>query len=358
MTTHDLQCTMSEVVSLLPLEIRHRRASSLDCDCPMCHGRGKLNINLTKEVFRCNRCGVSGGMLALYANVFGVSNSEAYAEICSILHRGKAPRVAPQPVPMAVPVTTIQQAPAPVIDQTLRTMLSLLPLAATHRDDLLRRGLNEGEIERYLFRSTPAFGAQNLARKLLELGCTLEGVPGFYRKDGAWTMACSPKASGYFVPVLSLTGLIQGCQIRLDRPFSKCKYIWFSSSEREGGTGSGSPVHVIGGPSKTVFVTEGPLKATVAHCLSGHTFVAVAGAGQYGALAPVLERLQTLGTQTVLEAYDMDKLQNESVANGVQHFLTLAQDKGLKVRQLKWDPAYKGVDDFYLARRNAQQIRG
>lgn len=82
-------------------------------------------------------------------------------------------------------MTTTQRAPAQVIDQTLRTMLSLLPLAASYRDGLLRRGLNEDEIERYLFPSTPAFGASRLAQKLLELGCTLDGVPGFYRKDGA-----------------------------------------------------------------------------------------------------------------------------------------------------------------------------
>ena len=35
-----------------------------DVDCPLCDDhKGKMNLNFQKNVFRCNRCGESGGCL-------------------------------------------------------------------------------------------------------------------------------------------------------------------------------------------------------------------------------------------------------------------------------------------------------
>ena len=53
-----------------------------------------MNINLVKNVFRCNYCETSGGMIDLYAKLHGINQKQAFAEICEILHCGKkAPRV-------------------------------------------------------------------------------------------------------------------------------------------------------------------------------------------------------------------------------------------------------------------------
>ena len=55
-------------------------------DCPICGDRrGKMNLNTAKDLWRCNYCGEGGGMLSLYAKVYGVSNSDAYREICDAL---------------------------------------------------------------------------------------------------------------------------------------------------------------------------------------------------------------------------------------------------------------------------------
>ena len=54
----DFPFTIREVAYLLNLRIRHKNAVSLDADCPFCgETKGKLNLNLKKNVFKCNRCG-------------------------------------------------------------------------------------------------------------------------------------------------------------------------------------------------------------------------------------------------------------------------------------------------------------
>lgn len=357
MSKHDFPYTMQDVVSLLPLRIRRRRAVSIDVDCPFCGDRkGKLNINFEKQVFNCNRCRTHGGMVELYAKYFGVSNTQANAEIFSVICRHETPRVAP--TPLLLPKQTVQEtamADAKTIDQTLRTMLALLPLADSHRSDLHRRGLSDDQIEQFLYRSVPAFGYRALARQLLQMGCQLKGVPGFYQtQNGSWTLACNPKRTGYFVPVLSVDGLLQGCQIRVDHPREDDgKYIWLSSTERNNGVSSGSPVHFVGNPATTsIWITEGSLKATIASCLSGHSFLAVAGANQLKNLSAALDCLKGFGCRNVCEAFDMDKLLNPNVAAGAQNVLELAQNMGFSVRQIRWDPHYNGIDDYLLSKRS------
>ena len=356
MSQHDFPYTMRDVAALLPLHIRRRRAISIDVDCPFCGDtKGKLNINFEKQVFNCNRCRTHGGMVELYARFFGVSNTQANAEIFSIVCRHETPRISPNPVvlPKKLPREAVR-AENSAIDQTFRTLLALLPLADSHRNDLHRRGLNDDQIEQYLYRSVPAFGYRALTGQLLQMGCRLEGVPGFYQNDEKdWTLACSPRRTGYFVPVISVDGLLQGCQIRMDHPGKQGgKYIWLSSAERNGGVTSGSPVHFVGDPAAdTVWVTEGPLKATVAHCLSGHSFLAVAGANQLNNLPDSLALLKRFGCRTVCEAFDMDKLQNPHVASGTAKVLHLAKSMGFDVRQIRWNPQYKGIDDYLLSKQ-------
>lgn len=74
------------------------------------------------------------------------------------------------------------------------------------------------------------------------------------------------------------------------------------------GVSSGSPVHVIGNlDAETMYVTEGALKGTIAHYLSGDTFLCAPGVNQYRSLHPVLEGLSKRNLKLVYEAYDMDK---------------------------------------------------
>ena len=81
------------------------------------------------------------------------------------------------------------------------------------------------QIKERKYRSMPLYGIHLIIEELLKKGCQLEGVPGFYRdENGQWTMNVKAKNSGFLVPVESMDGKIQACQIRLDHPRDNNKY--------------------------------------------------------------------------------------------------------------------------------------
>lgn len=369
----DFPFTMEQVVELLQLQVRHRRPVSIDVDCPFCGRRGKMNINLQKQTYRCNYCDdgtksspSSGGMLKLYAGLHGgLSLSDAYREICGLLHVGgyQATQNPRQTVP-AIRQEKLQEipqaalAPIEVRHKTYSVLFSLLALSPAHRENLLRRGLTEKDIQRYGYKSAPVLGFTKLAAAVLERGCTVEGVPGFYvNGHGEWTINFHARSPGFLVPVLDTEGRIQGAQIRLDHPMNKRKYIWLSSSERNLGVSSGSPVHFVGNPhAKTVIFTEGGLKGTVAHCLTGETFLCNAGASQSSNLIALLPVLKERGVKEIQAAYDMDLKTNEHVRRGCLQVLRAATELGLRARRKEWDAINKGIDDNAWAKKLRQML--
>ena len=54
---------------------------------------------------------------------------------------------------------------------------------------------------------------------------------------------------------------------------------------------------------------------------------------------------------TIVETYDMDKLENPHVENGCLKLIELCVKHGFEVKRLRWDPAYKGIDDLLYARK-------
>lgn len=418
-----------DVAELLHLRVRRRLQDSMYTDCPFCGDRrGKMNINFTKNVWRCNYCGEGGGMLALYARLNNTTSSDAYREIYDALlagdttwgdgeperkeadscladegRRKKEPESCPanaggwekmKPMPpyaearkepeIQLPYTALQneveipqaeRASDQQVHQAYSLLLGMLSLTPAHRAHLKseKRGLTDSQIDAFGFRSTPpGFLCRSLAERLLRQGCTLEGVPGFYlHEKGYWTVRFSSRASGILIPAIGMDGLIKGMQILLDTPFrdkddppgkAGTKYIWLSSASKDRGVTSGSPVHFAGDPfSRTVYVTEGLLKADIAHCLTGRTFVAVAGANNVKPLEPLFALLAQNGTELVVEAYDMDKCSNAMTAKGSSQVCQMAVRYGMECRRLTWNPNYKGIDDWQLAlrreKRKAQEDR-
>lgn len=155
----------------------------------------------------------------------------------------------------------------------------------------------------------------------------VQGVPGFYQTDnGEWTVKFSSRMSGILIPAVGIDGLIRGAQIMLDVPIKNkddppekqgTKYLWLSSSNKPMGVTSGSPVHFVGNPfSRTIYVTEGLLKADIANCLMNRSFAAIAGANNVQQLDPLFALLAQNGTELIIEAHDMDKYSNEMTEKG------------------------------------------
>lgn len=379
------------VVELLRLNVRRRMADSVYVDCPFCGDRrGKMNVNFGRNVWRCNYCGESGGMLALYARLNNVTNSQAYREIWDALSTGEASwgggghGMAASSAPAAAPalgaaapgqgkggIPQSSPASAEEIHRTFSQLFEMLTLSPVHRNHLRseKRGLTEEQIRQFGFKSTPPyFLCRSLTEKLTGQGCTVAGVPGFYRHEkGYWTVKFTSRTSGILIPAVGRDGLIRGAQILLDVPIrdkddppekAGAKYIWLSSSSKEMGATSGSPVHFVGKfPARTVYVTEGLLKADIAHCLMSRSFVATAGANNMGELGKVFRALAAEGTELIIEAQDMDKYRNVNTARGSSKIYLMAREHGMECRRLAWDPNFKGIDDWRLALRKKERQR-
>ena len=367
---HDLPFGIMDVAGLLRLNIRRRAPGQVYVDCPICGDRrGKMNLNTAKDLWRCNYCGEGGGMLSLYAKVYGVSNSDAYREICDALAvNGFSPDYT---VPEKTTPAEAEQSDAASdqeVHQTLSMLLSMLTLIPAHHTHLQSvRGLSDDEITRFGFKSTPPpFLCRSLTNRLVKAGCRVQGVPGFYVDDnGCWTVKFHQRTSGIIIPIFGVDGLIRGAQIRLDHPLKDkddppektgVKYLTLSSTGKRMGTTSGSPIHFVGDPcSRVVYVTEGCLKADVAHALMHRTFVATLGVNNTAKLDGLFAFLHRNGTEEIIEAEDMDKYSNEMVEKGASKIYALAARHGMRCRRLTWNPNYKGIDDWQLALRRKKQ---
>ena len=174
-----------DIADILKLRVRRRQLTNMDVDCPFCgYKKGKMNINFQKNVFRCNYCNESGGMIELYSKVFGISNAQAYQEICELINDTKKTVNIPQNK-SKIYLPDIEQIPRADLEtrhQTYSILLSQLVLTTEHLENLKKRGLTIENILKYGYKSTPIFGFDRIVSSLMSKECTLEGVPGFYTK--------------------------------------------------------------------------------------------------------------------------------------------------------------------------------
>lgn len=227
-------------------------------------------------------------------------------------------------------------------------LLEELSLTAKHRANLASRGLSEASIEYGRYRSMPAGKCHEVVKRLQEQGLKLAGVPGFYLdKAGVVSLA---GATGLLIPVLNQDFLIVGAQIRQDKPKDDSgKYIWLSSSGRQLGTGSKSPVHVAMPVELTtkeqVFLTEGALKADIIAQFSGAVAIGVPGVAMWRG---ALEVLTTLWPLEVILAFDNDRHSNEAVESAYNALLKGIQANHFNASVAIWPVEHKGLDDFLL----------
>ena len=221
----DLPCDIEQVVDLLGIEVIRDTGTQLHCRCPFCADRkAHLNVKIRDNVFRCNRCGKGGGILHLYAEFCDVSLHTAYEELCKVFvsWSGENARVH-SPKRRVIETVELPIASAEVRDNTYSNLLSLLSLCPTHQASLRERGLTQDEIEQLGYRTTPTTRLKRIVTELLERGCVLDGVPGFYcqKETGQWTLDI--RGSGIMVPDRNFDGQIEAIQGGVDRVYDqKC----------------------------------------------------------------------------------------------------------------------------------------
>lgn len=344
-----------EVATLIGLRKKERISGrSVDACCPFCGDkRFHLNLNLQKNAFRCNKCGESGGMLQLYGRVMGVDNKEAYRAIREALRLPENERIKTvrKEVKKAIENSESEGAPPNFekIHKVYTALFDELTLSVEHKKNLMHRGLPEGIINANKYKTIPSKNKEyEFAERLLKR-CGISdfiGVPGFYTDDeGKWKANFG--LSGFLIPVRNFNGQIVGAQIRSDS--GTPKYLAFSSSYRKDGTKATSAIHCVGrfvDYPKVVYITEGPLKADIAHFYTGQPFLAVQGVNNQKYVEPIFKELRKLGVERICECFDMDKHINPQVQKAVVQIEEKAKNLGFSFSHMAWDTHFKGIDDY------------
>lgn len=330
-------------------------AESLYYKCPFCcDNKGKLNLNLRGNVWRCNKCDEGGGVVHLVEAYLECSREDAV----TWLHNNPNVTVFDENSLANIPAS-VSLADEDTLDNVYRLMLSLLTLKESHRENLHKRGLTDEEIEKFGYKSMPTkIEGQKIATSIQKQGYSLRGIPGFYTSYNIWNMR---DIEGYLIPFVNVRGKMTGLQIRTDNPGPKdAKYITFSSTGKTNGTKSTLDAHLVGYSGQdTLFLTEGALKADIASYLSYQrkrkpfAYLAIPGVNNTKSLKSALPELKKMGIKTIWNTFDMDRRGNcdcefnENVFKGVQKIKKIVIDAGFEWRSLEWD-FEKGIDDYLL----------
>lgn len=343
----------SEICSWTGIE--YREHGNYAVRCPSCDPDGekqpKLYVNADSRSFYCFRCGAKGGAVDLYALFHGISFDEAKKEMRKIRSDAsyEFSKVAVTSAVTEKETTTVASRSVKQKDLVYEAMVDELRLSFAHRVFLRKRGLTDEQIDEFRFRSLPQGTNERkaLVNALSEQGFELLGIPGFYQAETGIKFV--PFENGILIPLLGVTGKIQGFQIRSTRNNAKSKYFSLSSGSKEKGCKSETYIHCVGmnRDTKVAYLTEGALKADVAHSLSGIPFLSVLGVKCIKHLPKYLKSYPNL--KTVYICYDMDKFENPNVMQAQDELCRLLKEYGIRPIILNWDRSFKGIDDFLLA---------
>ena len=126
---------VAERLGMVPKRIH---AKSSDYDCPFCGGNAKLNLNVERGTFRCNKCSRNGGMLDLYCSVTGLHDrKEAYKILSDSVNDPYTQKLRRVRQEATDSIQEADKATAAEIDRCYRTMLGFLQLNPEHRQNLL-----------------------------------------------------------------------------------------------------------------------------------------------------------------------------------------------------------------------------
>lgn len=349
---------IGDVARLCDIPIKKTKGNEY-VDCPFCGKKRKMNLNYEKNQYRCPRCNEGGSMLKLYSQIKGIegSNGEIVAKIKEELGIDSdtfVPQAKSQkPVPSEEEQLVVDFEKMKRCDTVYRAFLAKLGLGEIHRKKLkAERYMNSKDVERFMFKSVPVFGYKYICQQLINEGYTLEGVGGFYYDEDGWNIAMNPKLTGYIIPVWNFFGLIEGLQVRLDKPFGKYKYHLISSDGYEKGTKTTAvPFYVKGNRlSKTLFITEGFFKAAIPNKVFGYSFMALPGVNNQKELARLISYIKESGVTHITECFDADFRTNENVADAKATLKKLILDNGFTYETFVWDEEKgKGIDDFALS---------
>lgn len=372
--------TLYQLLQMEGIRMKNSNYGEISLQCPICGKNKELgtscSLNLKKGVFHCFHCDKGGGAALVYSELHGVSMEEARRKLRTMEYDSSTGIVTTVNTEMPeLEEQDTKLADIEVRDHTYSELLSFLKMDQKHQGDMVRRGFDVNDLPQYATINAVAYDERRrIANVLVNKGCTLRGVPGFYMdRDKNWVI--SKVKRGILVPYRDSNGRIQGLQIRKDNESLKVfkdgskenKYTWLSSRRVpkgcSDGTGAKTFLHyavrfqqdangdkIPFFPADFIILTEGGMKADVFSRLSGKPALAVPGVNAGQALRRELRVLKLYHIRTIYLEFDMDYEQNESVAKAMAKTRRLIENEGFTCKHISWDTKggkLKGIDDYY-----------
>lgn len=203
------------------------------------------------------------------------------------------------------------------------------------------------------YRTTPTTRLKRIVTELLERGCILDGVPGFYcQKDsGQWVLDI--RGSGIMLPDRNLLGQIEAIQVRLDKVYNQ-KFYNLTSVDQYYGTKSKCCPHYVGvhEGDEVVCLTEGVMKSDLAYSFAQGSpyecgFVGLTGIPSYSQYERALEELDSIGVKRINVMVDSDYQVKEEVRKARDRYIEMGAAAGFEMAPITWTQKQKGVDDLY-----------
>ena len=375
-----VEVTLQEVLKMCNIDFP--TGTKVRIRCPFCQ-TSKINkdfqIDFSTESFGCFKCGITSRYgISFYALYRGISNKEAYKEIVNQLgmpENNQKPHFRPRenPKPQVSEDATI--APIEILDQTYRKLMEKLSLSEKNKEDLLSRGFTEDEILSVGYVTYPKKDPDTITKEyftipkdLLDESCVLQGVPGFFRtkNKGVWSLCL--RKGGILVPYRDFNNHIQGFQLRkndeeleVDEETGEreYKYSWIASGGLIDGCKASAKIHYAvdfkWNPDQHSFspdikgnrimLTEGAMKGDLAHAISGIPIICVPGVSSaQEALLENIPLLKSIGIDTIVIAYDMDRVMNLSVAKALRAIKELIESNGMTCLQTSWSNKVMHID--------------
>lgn len=204
----------------------------------------------------------------------------------------------------------------------------------------------------------------------------LIGIPGFYREKATGNIRLVVM-NGIGIPIRNLIGAITAIQVRARGEVLKgSRYKFLSSSfvakEKykdifEGGCKPEEITSFVQPPKnaetpfdpKVLCITEGQFKAAQFSMAKNTWSISVQGVNNTKAVVPMLEELCKVkhiekDKLMITLAFDMDMYQNIYVFAAAIKLRAALEKAGWNVFYAVWNPKYKGLDDFLIAKANGE----
>lgn len=367
-----IEYTLQDVLNLCGIE--YPAGNVVRIRCPFCQG-SKINkdfsINFTDQSFGCFRCGITSRYGTMfYAILHNITSKEAHKEIVQqlgISESSKKMQYKPRENPQPQISEDAEMAPIEVLDNTYKNLLKCLSLSQKNREDLLSRGFYEEELLNLEYVTYPKKNPDSITqeyfsipRKLQDASCTLRGVPGFFRtkNKGVWSL-CARKG-GILIPYRDFNNRIQCFQLRKNNEEleiddetgeKEYKYSWIASGGLRDGSKASTKIHYAvdfkWDPDKSCFIpdikgnkvllTEGAMKGDLTHAISGIPVICVPGVNSaVESLQENIPLLKSIGVDTIIIAYDMDRVMNIHVIKALRAMKDVIEKNGMNCQQTSW----------------------